>query len=50
MFLRRSGIHWSSISSVLVRHLLKPAQHVPVVKFALFEIAGAAERAGAGVP
>jgi len=49
MFLRRSGIHWSSFS-LLVRHLPKPAQHVPVVKFALFEIAGAAERDGAGAP
>jgi hypothetical protein len=35
---------------VLVRHLSKPAQHVRVVEFSLFEIAGAAERDGAGMP
>jgi hypothetical protein len=37
-------------SFVLVRHLPKPAQHVPVVEYSPLEIAGAAERDGAGVP
>jgi hypothetical protein len=37
-------------SGVLIRHLTKPAQHVPVVEFALLEIAGAAERSRAGMP
>jgi hypothetical protein len=36
--------------SVLIRHLPKPAQHVPVVEYSLLEIAGAAECNGAGVP
>ena len=35
---------------VLVRHLPKPAQHVRVVEFGLFEIAGAAEGDGTGMP
>jgi len=35
---------------VLIRHLPKPAQHVPVVEYSPLEIAGAAERDGAGVP
>jgi len=37
-------------SFVLVRHLPKPAQHVPVVEYSPLEIAGSAERDGAGVP
>jgi hypothetical protein len=36
--------------SVLVRHLPKPAQHVPMVEFGRFEIAGAAEGDGTGMP
>ena len=37
-------------SFVLIRHLPKPAQHVPMVEYSPLEIAGAAERDGAGVP
>jgi hypothetical protein len=37
-------------SSVLIRHLPKPAQHVPVVEYSPLEIAGPAERNSAGVP
>jgi hypothetical protein len=36
-------------SQVLLRNLAKPAQHMPVVEFTLLEIAGAAERNGAGM-
>jgi len=37
-------------SFVLIRHLPKAAQQVPVVEYSPLEIAGAAERNGAGVP
>jgi hypothetical protein len=36
-------------SQVLLRNLAKPAQHMPVAEFTLLEIAGAAERNGAGM-
>jgi hypothetical protein len=35
---------------VLIRHLPKPAQHVPVVEYSPLEIAGAAKGNSAGVP
>lgn len=37
------------IVQIFVGHLPKPAQHVPEVEFAQFEIAGAAKRNSAGV-
>jgi hypothetical protein len=38
------------IAGVFIGYLPKPAQHKPVVEFALLEIAGAAERYCPGVP
>lgn len=37
------------IVRIFIRHLTEPAQHVPVVESALFEVAGAAECNGPGV-
>jgi hypothetical protein len=37
------------LSQILIRNLSKPAQHLPAVELAQFEIGGAAKRNGAGV-